>query len=286
MENAANNILIPVDFSEQSQIAIEQSYNIARMSKAELYLLHVIVESNSIWSMFSGSEKTEMEQRINEKLHELAENVRQKSGLVVNTVVQKGKLVDTILETSEKLKSQFIIVGTKPTQDFVSRIVGTNALRLIRESRCPIITIKGKVHREGCKNIILPLDLSKETREKVKYAIHFAKYFGSVIHAVTMNTSSDNYLINRLRLQLTQVKDFIEKEGVECKTQFIFTESGNSEMATGLLDYCHQENADLLMIMTQQETEVIKYFIGSLAKEIIHRCDVPVMSVIPKKLMQ
>lgn len=34
METRKNNILIPVDFGEQSMIALDQSYNIAKMSKA------------------------------------------------------------------------------------------------------------------------------------------------------------------------------------------------------------------------------------------------------------
>ncbi|PKP19384.1 MAG: hypothetical protein CVU05_11475 [Bacteroidetes bacterium HGW-Bacteroidetes-21] len=283
MELRSNNILIPVDFGDQSMIAIDQSYNIARMANAELNLLHVI-DNTPMWGLFSGKEQSDMVSRIETKLRELASDIQTKSGLKVNTMIEKGKLVDVIIEKSEQLKSEFIFVGTKSTQDFVDRIVGSNALRMIREAKCPVITIKGQAHREGCKNIVLPLDLTKETREKVAYAVHFAKYFGSTIHATTMSSSTDSYMVNRLRLQLTQVADFIKKEGVECKTQFLFTESGNAEMAKSLLEFSHKIEADLLIIMTQQETDVIKYFIGSLAKQIIHNSDVPVMSIVPKKL--
>ena len=282
METRNNNILIPVDFGEQSMIAIDQSYNIARMANAEINLLHV-VDNGSLFSFISKKEQDDVIERISKKLTDLAQEVSKKSGLKVNTIIEKGKLMDVILELSEKLKSEFIIVGTKTTQDFVDRIVGSNALRMIREAKCPVITIKGNSHNEGCKKIVLPLDLTKETRQKVAYAVHFAKYFGSTVHAVTMSSSHDNYFVNRLKLQLTQVSDFIQKEGVECKTQFLFTESGNSEMAKALLDYSTNIDADLIIIMTQQETDVIKYFIGSLAKEIIHNSTIPVMSIVPKK---
>jgi nucleotide-binding universal stress UspA family protein len=53
-------------------------------------------------------------------------------------------------------------------------------------------------------------------------------------------------------------------------------------MCKALLEFAHRVEADLIMIMTQQETEVIKYFVGSLAKEIIHNSDIPVMSIVPK----
>jgi len=284
MEKRNNNILIPVDFSEQSLIAVEQSYNIAKMAEAEINLLHVIIESNSFWSMFSGSEKSDMEERIIKKLNDLANTIAEKSGLKVNVIIEKGKLVETILDVSERLKTQFIIAGTKSTQDFVERIVGSNALRLIRESKCPVITIKGKLHGEGCKNIVLPIDITKETKQKVSYAIYFAKYFGSTIHVITTSSSNDNYFVSRLKQQLSQVKTHIEKEGISCVTSFMFTESGNTEMADAIINYSKSVNADIIMIMTQQEIEVIKFFIGTLAKEVIHKSDIPVMSIVPKKV--
>ncbi len=245
-------------------------------------LLHV-VDNGSFFNFFSKKEQEDVMGRIEVKLADLAIEVNKKTGLKVNTIIEKGKLMDIILEQSEKLKSEFIIVGTKATQDFVDLLVGSNALTMIREAKCPVITIKGKSHNEGCKNIVLPVDLTKETRQKVAHAIHFAKYFGSTIHVVTMSSSHDNYFVNRLQLQLTQISEFILKEGVECKTQFLFTESSNSDMAKALLDYSHNINADLIIIMTQQETEVIKYLIGTLAKEIIHKSTIPVMSIVPRK---
>jgi nucleotide-binding universal stress UspA family protein len=282
METRENKILIPVDFGEQSLIAIDQSYNIARMVNAEICLLHVITDSNGLWSLFSSKMQSDIEEKLKIKLTNFAGHIEEKSGIKVVPIVEKGKLVKTILDVAERLKVKFIIVGTKSDLDFKEKLISSNALRLIREAKCPVITIKGKHHRKGCKNIVLPLDLTKETREKVSYAIHFAKYFNSVVHAVTINTSDDAYIMNRLKLQLDQVSSYIKSQGVECTQTFLNSESGNENMCKALLDFAHKVEADLIMIMTQQETEVIKYFVGSLAKEIIHNSDIPVMSIVPK----
>jgi len=282
METRENKILIPVDFGEQSLIAIDQSYNIARMVNAEICLLHVITDSNGLWNLFSSKMQSDIEEKLKIKLTNFAGHIEEKSGIKVVPIVEKGKLVKTILDVAERLKVKFIIVGTKSDLDFKEKLISSNALRLIREAKCPVITIKGKHHRKGCKNIVLPLDLTKETREKVSYAIHFAKYFNSVVHAVTINTSDDAYIMNRLKLQLDQVSSYIKSQGVECTQTFLNSESGNENMCKALLDFAHKVEADLIMIMTQQETEVIKYFVGSLAKEIIHNSDIPVMSIVPK----
>lgn len=282
METRENKILVPVDFGEQSLIALDQSYNVARMVNAEIYILHVITENNALWGLFSKKEQGDFEEKLKIKLTEFAGFIEKKSGIKVIPLVEKGKLIETIIDTAERLKVKFLIVGTTGSTDIKQKVIGSNALRIIREATFPVITIKGKHHRAGCKNIVLPLDLTKETREKVTNAIHFAKYFKSVVHAVTINTTTDTYIMNRLKMQLEQVSNYIKSQGVECTQNFINSDSGNENMCNALLDFSHKVEADLIMIMTQQETEVIKYFVGSLAKEIIHNSDIPVMSLVPK----
>ncbi|GAI48842.1 unnamed protein product [marine sediment metagenome] len=56
-------------------------------------------------------------------------------------------------------------------------------------------------------------------------------------------------------------------------------------MAKNLIDFAHKVQGDLIIIMTQQKDAISEYFIGvigSFAKEIIHRSDIPVMSITPK----
>lgn len=282
MENSANKILVPVDFGEQSLTALDQSYNIARMVNAEIIILHVITENNALWGLFGKKEQSDFIEKLKVKLTEFASFIEQKSGVKVVPMVESGKLVETIIEVAERLNIKFLIVGTTGSTDIKQKIIGSNALKIIREANFPVITIKGKQHRAGCKNIVLPLDLTKETREKVSNAIYFAKYFGSVVHAVAINSTSDTYIMNRLKMQLEQVSNYIKSSGVECTQNFISGESGNENICNSLLEFSHKVDADLIIIMTQQETEVIKYFVGSLAKEVIHNSDIPVMSIVPK----
>jgi nucleotide-binding universal stress UspA family protein len=282
MENSENKILVPFDFGEQSLVALEQSYSLAKMVDAEINILHVITENNALWGLFSKKEQDDLEEKLKVKLTDFASHIQQKSGVKITPLVEKGKLVDTILNTAERLNVKLLIIGSSSSYDMKQKVVGSNSLRIIRECKCPVITIKGKHHREGCKNIVLPLDLTKETREKVNNAIYLAKYFNSVVHAVTMNTTSDSYVMNRLKLQLTQVSEFIKSQGIECTQNFLNTQSGNTNMCNALLEFSHKVEADVIIIMTQQETEVIKYFVGSLAKEIIQTSDFPVMSIVPR----
>ncbi|MBN2681732.1 MAG: universal stress protein [Bacteroidales bacterium] len=286
MNSAKNKILVPVDFSEHSIAGLEQSFIFARLANAEIVLLHVIADSGALWGMFSGSEKDEMEKKLDEKLKSYAEVISKKEDIKVSTIIEKGKLIDTIIKVSEKIEAKMIVVGTTGSKNIMQKIIGSNALRLIRETTCPLVTVKDGAKRENCNNIVLPLDLTKETNQKVSTAIGIAEFFHSKIWAVSVATTKDEYIIRRLKTQLSKVKKFIQDSNVECDTMLVKSSNRKESMAEALMEFSHKVNADLMLIMTQQEAEIVEYFIGSLAKEIIHKADLPVMSVVPKRKLK
>lgn len=90
-----NHILVPVDFSDQSQIALKQSYNLARLTKADLTLINVIDESFQM-PFFSAKEDKTMEKKIQKALEKLAEETSLEAGINVNTLTVKGKVYEEV----------------------------------------------------------------------------------------------------------------------------------------------------------------------------------------------
>ncbi|MBI4649568.1 MAG: universal stress protein [Bacteroidia bacterium] len=282
MDTKKNNILIPIDFSEQSLLALEESYSISRMVNAEITLLHVIIESSPFWSIFTAKEKEDVGEKYKKKLDEFAEVISKKTGIKVNTIVEKGKLIDKIIEITDRLNTRFLIVGTIIRDNLKERLIGSNSIRLVREAKCPVITIKGKRTSRDCRKVVLPLDLTKETKQKVGHAVNVAKYFRSTVYAISVSTSKDSHLVARLENQLDQVKKIIEKQGIDCVTKFIKAGASSDSLAKQILNQAYEIDGDLMVIMTQQENKITENFIGSTAKEIIHTSEIPVVSITPK----
>ncbi|MCE3280325.1 MAG: universal stress protein UspA-like protein, partial [Bacteroidetes bacterium] len=216
------------------------------------------------------------------QLDKLAETESKKTKLKINTLVGRGVVYDKINEVAELINATMIIMGTNGDEGLKKRFIGSNALRVARESKIPVITIKGKHHRKGCKNIVLPLDLSKETREKVTKAIELSKLFGgATIRVVSVLFTTDEFVVNRITRQLGQVKAFLEKENIECTAEIIKGIKGEETLAQNILEYAQKVEGDLIMIMTQQEVDFTQYFIGSSAQEIINHSKIPVLSIRP-----
>ena len=90
------SILIPVDFSRQSYVAVKQSYNLARFTRSKLILMHVSAQDAS-------------EQK--EELERLAEETRKDTGLIVDTLSLKGDIYELTDKKAEELKCALIMIG-------------------------------------------------------------------------------------------------------------------------------------------------------------------------------
>jgi len=289
MTDINRSLLVPIDFNEQSMIALEQSYNLAKLLQYDIVLLYVHEEKDFINSLFSREDKDRQLNSINQKLEETAERVSRNSGCRVQPVVLKGKVHQMILKAADEYHARFILMGTSDQgEHFESskNMIGSNTSKVIRQSKVPVISFNGKSHFSGCRSILLPLDLTKETRQKVTYAIEIARLFHSKIKVVSiLYDKHAKDIRQQLEIQMAQVKQFVTDVNIPCHTELIEIDGGSNQLAPAILDYAYEEaDVDLLMIMTQQENRLVELFIGSAAQHIIRQSHVPIMSIIPKEL--
>ena len=256
-------ILIPIDFTKQSLLAIKQSYNLAKYTHSKLVLLHVYEKK--------GEESEEA-------LRKLCHQTEQESGVPTESRNVKGDVYEETYKIADEMNATLIIAGLESHMKF-SDLLRPSASKLIRKASCPIITIRGEDHRDGCENILLPLDLSSETREKVDVAIQFAKYFGASIRILGVFDINDGEYENRLLAYAHQVKQIIKSKGISCTNKFIPTK----DIAQTVVDYGNKIEADLIMIMNKPSMNVVEYFSGTDAQKSVDISNIPVMTIQPQK---
>ncbi|MCX6246243.1 MAG: universal stress protein [Bacteroidetes bacterium] len=282
-------ILVPVDFEPQSLIALEQSYNLARLLPAEIVLLYVYDPPAGIRALFGASYDEEILNKLKERLTGLSDKVQAETGLQVSSILETGQVYSKILETANTVEAQFIIMGTHSQPELPGNavgVLGANSSRVLRSTKCPVITINARHHYDGIRNILLPLDLTTESRQKVTWAIKIARIYGAGIKVVSgIWSKNDPDVRSRLRFLAGQVKQIIENEGIRCTAEIVEDVENEKALIPTVLNYAEKQgDIDLIMIMTQQEAGVIEFFVGSRAQEFVRLSPVPVMSIVPKEL--
>jgi len=224
-------------------------------------------------------EQKRIYEEVKIKLEELAAATSKSYGLPVSVRIETGKVYEQILRVSEEVSARFIIMGKNDADEGFKRFIGSNTNHVIASSGCPVITIKGKEHKLGVKNIVLPLDLTKKTREKVFNAVSFGLHFNSAIWMVSVLTGGVSLTRSRIYAKMKKAKSMIEENKVPCNIKlFKKTEQPDYEV---IIKYALDIDADLIMIMTHQESDFRDHYIGTFAHEIINRSDIPVMTMIP-----
>lgn len=258
------SILIPIDFSKQSLIAVKQSYNLANFTRSNLILMHVSATS---------------ENDRKEDLEQLAEATRRESGLSVQSLCLKGDVYELTDKKASELKCSLIIIGLDTHVKFRSILGGNNITKFIKNAPCPVITIRSTENRDGCKNIVMPFDLSPESREKVSFAVQLAKYYGADIRIVSVFHPNDDKYENKLLPYLQQVKKFIKQEGVNCTNKSI----PSTKVAEAIVEYADKNDCDLIVQMNQKDLTIGEMFSGTAGEKIVEISKIPVMTINPMK---
>lgn len=272
-------ILIPVDFSETAFIAIEHAAYMAQTFKAELILLHVVErhweQFNIIQPEMVVPNPSEITNVIEKKLEQIAADIFSKYGVKSTSITSDGSIFSEIIAVADEHDVDLIIMGTHGTKGFVEFFIGSNTYKVVTQSFCPVLSVQKHAEKVGFKNIVLPIDDSLHSRQKVNHAVTIAKAFGATIHIVGLHESGGD---KKFELKIEQIEDYIKKSGLQC-TRKVFKDTNQAKISQ---EYAKAINADLLIIMTDQDENITGRLLGSYAQQIVNHSAIPVISIPPE----
>ncbi len=274
-------ILIPYDFSETSDLSLEHAVFMAKLLKAEITLLHIVETltfTNAISHALTGFEK-KVETASNEKLTELANKIHQENGVVVHVLTDVGKIYKRIVHNSKQTHSDIIIMGSHGSSGR-SSVVGSNTAKVVMESGIPVISVQSHAKHIGFTRIVLPIDDSPESRQKVNIAMEIASYYNAHVIVVGIMQSKNEDYQRKFRIKVEQVVEFLEQHNVACESKMVM----GDDLAKLTLSTATELDADLVIIMTEQEPSMTGLLLGTYATKVVNQSKIPVMTVRPAEI--
>jgi nucleotide-binding universal stress UspA family protein len=277
-EKKRSIILVPHDFSHVAESAVNYAIELAKLFNNEIYLLH-IVESGLLESK-SSVEKDEQESI--DKLNAIAAGITQKAPAIKATaIVKRGSIFEMIGETADELDTNLVVMGTHGVKG-LQFITGSRAIRVITSSSAPFVVVQQKpLQAQGFKNIVLPLDLTAETKAKLPWAVYLGKNFGATFH-LFVKEEKDEFLAKHVSNNLAFAESFFKKNGVEYT---VTHDDEGGDFARQVIRFASSKHADLIVIMTQVgRDDLASYVLGPDDQRIVaNDAQVPVMCVNPKE---
>ena len=161
----------------------------------------------------------------------------------ITTKVRVGSIFEDISKEASEGHAQLLIMGTHGAKG-LQKIMGSHAIRVITSAKSPFLVTQTKPPGEGFKTIVLPVDLSKERIQIVRFASAAAKRFNSEIHLVC-KPEKDEFLKHKLQNNIQLVKSHFDKEGIDHKVIML---EGKHSMQKEVIKYGMIHNADLFAI--------------------------------------
>lgn len=276
-----HNVLVPVDFSDLSKHALFHGAKMANLFNDSITLLHIL-ETGGLFSFLDKTNKDLLYEGTNKKMDDLIRDLNvQYPNIKVNKLIKEGKAHKVIVEIADDVKCDAIVMGSNGEAG-IEKIVGSTASRVITGANVPVVVVKRSPKRPDYRRIVLPIDLTKETKQKVGMAIHLAKKYNSEVHVIA-ESEGDEFLSNKINASMRQVEHILTENGVKWISKITDGKNYPGQIADDTIKYSEEVDADLVLIMAQQETGLTDFFLGSQSQQVINRSNIPVMCILPKE---
>lgn len=271
-----NNIVVAIDFSESSINAFLHALSIAQKCKTDLDL---------VWVRKSAEEKDKFDtggdasKEVNAQFSALiAKYQGELPGNKISFKIRTGKVYKEISDEARENKAMMVVTGTHGTSVFVEFWIGSNANRIISLSPCPVLTIRSGIDiQRPLTRIVLPIDSTTETRQKATFTGYLAKKHDAQIHILALYSTKVKAVRHNVDSYAEQVAKYFDDEGVK----YILTNKEVDNIADGIIEYAKSVDANLISIMTQQESATANLWMGPYAQQTVNRSPFPVLCIRP-----
>lgn len=260
-------LIVPYDFTEVADCAIHHALVTAKVVHAEVHALHVVAKQDEI-------------KGAREKLEKATEAAKHSSSApeidLVNHV-RVGNIFDDIADFAVEIGAELIFMGTHGATGW-QHITGSHALKVVTSSPAPFVIVQNQdINDSGYDDIVVPLDLHKETKQKLTLVANIAQYFDSKVHVVIPD-ESDEFLKHTVKANIVFANKFFNERNIEVTT----TLAPSSGFDKEVVKHAIKVNADLIAIMNLQKHQLLGLF-GSNHEQymITNEAQIPVLIVNP-----
>ena len=272
------HIIVPIDFSKESLNGLRLAILFANQFQSNVQLVYVQKPVSEFGRVGVEEEHRTASQNFEKLVHEYEKKLNK--GLELSYIIKKGKIYREVVNQAQAFENSAIICSTHGASGFEEFFIGSNALKIIAATDCPVITINHGIAPHEIKKIVMPIDVTADTRQKVPITTEIAKAFGAEVHVVTVSSIQNDEIVTKLNAYSKQVCDYLKEYDIPYKTTSL-----NGDNITDItIEYALDINADLISIMTEQSRSFSNFILGSYAQQMLSKAPIPVLSVSPQEI--
>ena len=278
-------ILLPTDFSDNAQNAINYALDLFKNESCKFYLLNTytpIIYSYD-YQMNAGGYLGEIADVVRDnsikKLKEIEKNVKAKfknSKHHFEIVSSFNLLTDEIKDKLEEFSIDLIIMGTKGATGAKEILFGTNTIHIIQKVKCPVLAVPDGHFFEEPKEILFPTDYRIDySNKQLDILKNISSRFESRVHILNVSHGVDPTEI--------EIKNKGKLENLLSDVKHASYRVEDQDISQAINEFQKSTYVQLLMMVNNKHSFFENLFFKPIINQIGFHLNIPFL-VIPAKM--
>ncbi len=271
-------IIVPVDFSEYSEYALETAAGLAKKFDSELIVLHMLELSNELLT-HSGDAIIEESvfyiKLVEQKFVEFLDRDYLKDINIV-PIVKHFKVFSEVNDVAREQDANLIVMGSHGVSGMKEFLIGSNTEKVVRHSDIPVLIIKHNPILLDFENAVFASDFSDEAIRPYINAKQVFDKLGAKMYLVYVNSPDGNFKsspeIDR------KVSQFLKKADGNLDNMSKVTVVSDYSIEKGILNFANVMGADIVAVATHGRKGLSHFFEGSISEDLANHSTLPVMT--------
>jgi len=190
-------------------------------------------------------------------------------------------VAEQIVDYATEIRADLIIMGTHGTSGVQDFFIGSNAYRVVSTSPVPVMTMRESFLKGSFDKIVVPMDDSSESRQKLPMVNMVASYFGSKVYLLATSKWDDDETKKKVIRYSEQALEMLQEVGIDSELKSVF--GGN--IANASMDYADQIDADLVIAMSETEPSA-GLFMGTNAQRLVNHSEIPILTIHAEEVLK
>ena len=312
------NVVIGIDFSSFSQVALAQAKRMARWNQTDLHLIHVVdkqvvsdlrralaqplaqvtehvhkTTQERIQQLFSADPLERRHEPPGAKSGDFAERrVRDERRIELMVDIVVGSPYQEIVERIEDVNADLLMLGSNGASD-PRQGIGDLATKCVRKAPCRVMIVR-EAHAKPFTGVVACVNFAEESSQVVQQAIRVAQQDNAKLHVVHMFAPPWDVLHYRSPTAASS-PDFQKqyRENLYAELQQYLRDNADDiasvqvecqltecqQPAEGIIEYVEKTAADLVVVGTRRRAKTI--LLGTQAERIVQQTPVSVLVIKP-----
>lgn len=271
------NILVPTDFSKQAESALKVAAQIAKKNNAQIYLLHILELPMHLADLMSSGmpapapEAVFFMKQAHKKFEEVTSRDYLKDINVIDTVSFED-VMHGIINSSTKNNVDIIIMGSHGSSGFEELFIGSNAEKIVRTSKKPVLVIKEDCDIFNINDFVYATNFDDEDKSCLQAAHDFSKSIDAKLHLVWINTANGFKTTYETEEKMNKM---ISNLPINNYTLNIYNDI---TVEKGILNFAESIHAGMIGISTHGRKGISHFINGSLGEDVVNHAKRPVLT--------